>query len=81
MRMNAIRTMMQEGLNITLATDDPLMFETDLTDCYQRYFDAASFEFGAVKRIALAGVDASWLDASRKAALRREFAHAIDALR
>ena len=81
-RLDSIRGMAAAGLNITLATDDPLMFETDLADAYLRYFDVEQLHFDpdAVKRVALAGVDACWLDPPRKASLRTRFIREIDNL-
>ena len=79
-RLNAIAQMVGSGLNISLATDDPLMFETDIGDCYQRVFIAFGWGPGRARQIALAGVEASWLDAGAKQALRRDFEREISAL-
>ena len=79
-RLDSIREMAAAGLNVTLATDDPRMFETDLADAYLRYFDAEHFAPEAVKKIALAGVDSCWLDAAQKKSMRDEFTREIDGL-
>lgn len=47
------------------------MFETDLNDSFLRVCGGWLRE--RVAALALAGVDASWLDPSAKSALRRDF--------
>lgn len=79
-RVDAIQRMAQAGIAVTLATDDPQMFETDLADCYQRMFTGTGWGLERAREIALAGVDASWLDDGEKAALRRRFEQEIDGL-
>lgn len=79
-RIEAITRMADAGLAITLATDDPQMFETDLGDCYERQFIGAGWGPERARHIALASVDASWLDAGDKAALRTRFEQQIDTL-
>ncbi len=80
LRIGAIRGMLDAGIAISLATDDPLMFDTDLGECYERAFTALNWDVARVRAIALAGVDASWLDPIAKASLRVEFERDIDTL-
>lgn len=79
-RIDAIARMVDAGITVTLATDDPQMFETDLGDCYERMFLGARWGLQRARGMALAGVDASWLDAGAKAVLRHTFELEIDAL-
>ena len=79
-RLDAIGHLIAAGIPISLATDDPLMFETDLGDCYERARLAFNWDAAHIKAIALAGVDASWLDPTAKAVLRTDFEREIDAL-
>ncbi len=79
-RIGAIGQLIEAGISISLATDDPLMFDTDLGECYERAFTALGWDVARVRAIALAGVDASWLDPLAKAALRIEFEREIDLL-
>ena len=80
LRIDAIGRMSDAGIQISLATDDPLMFDTDLVDCYERACTAFNWDAARIKAVALAGVDASWLDPAAKAALRGECEREIDAL-
>jgi len=79
-RVGAIRAMLEAGLAVTLATDDPLMFETDLTDAYARVARAAGCSRERMGALARAGVEACWLDDARKARLRERFARELAAL-
>ncbi|MFN0305159.1 MAG: adenosine deaminase [Burkholderiales bacterium] len=80
LRIGAIGGMLDAGIAISLATDDPLMFATDLVDCYERACTAFGWDLARIKTIALAGVDASWLDPMAKASLRAEFTRELDTL-
>lgn len=73
-RRDAIGRMVDLGLRVTVNTDDPMMFKTDLADSYQRLF-APRPDWGAdmARRFSYAGIDASWLDDSGKRALRDRF--------
>lgn len=79
-RFGAIKAMFDAGLAITLATDDPLMFETDLADAYRRFCVGAGLAPRRAADLALASIDASWLDADRKRALRASAEAEIAAL-
>ncbi len=71
MRLGAIHAMVDAGLVVTLATDDPAMFETDIGDAYRRYtdgMDAVTARRRATE-VAIAAVRASWAGADRKRAL------------
>lgn len=79
-RLDAIRAMSERGLNIGLATDDPAMFDTTLADSYERVCIGLAWEPRRVRSLALAGVDACWLDERSRQRMRREFEVEIDAL-
>lgn len=80
-RLRAIGRMSELGMRVTLATDDPRMFETDLNDSYERCRDGLGWDADKAIAVTLAGVDACWLDPTAKAALRRHFEAEIAALR
>jgi adenosine deaminase len=79
-RLHAIGELADAGVNITLATDDPHMFETDLNDCYGRVFSGLGWGIERARQMALGSVEASWLDEGAKATMRFEFAREIDDL-
>jgi adenosine deaminase len=70
----ARRRMVDEGLRITVNTDDPLMFKTDLAHSWQLLFsESPEWGHAMARRFSLAGVEASWLDESDRRALRGRF--------
>lgn len=80
-RAASIGRMVDEGLRVTVNTDDPAMFRTDLADAYLRLF-ATRADWGApqARAFSLAGVEASWLDEGDKRRLRARFQAELDAL-
>jgi adenosine deaminase len=80
-RRASIRRMVAEGLKVTVNTDDPLMFKTDLAHSWQLLF-SESPDWGAARarEFSLAGVQASWLDETEKSRLRARFAEELAAL-
>jgi adenosine deaminase len=79
-RLDNIRGLVEAGLNVTLNTDDPEMFHTDLAESYVHVMQNLGWNVDQACKLSLAGVDASWLDKSAKCALRRSFKAEIDAL-
>ncbi|MEO5899176.1 MAG: adenosine deaminase [Ilumatobacteraceae bacterium] len=63
--------MRDAGLLVTLNTDDPGLVGLDLTAEYLLSATAFGYGWDDLVAIALAGVEASWLDAGDKAALQR----------
>jgi adenosine deaminase len=72
-RQSAIAAMMTAGLNVTLNTDDPQMFKTDIGHSYRRLFETQGWGDAHAIRLSLAGVEACWLPQPERAALRRRF--------
>ncbi|WP_137891864.1 adenosine deaminase [Ramlibacter sp. 2FC] len=79
-RLAAIERMTSAGLQVTLNTDDPAMFHTDLAHTYRHVLEGLNWGWDEAKRFSLAGVDACWLDAAAKAELRQDFLCQIAAL-
>jgi adenosine deaminase len=75
-----IRAMVEQGLNVTLNSDDPPMFETDIGREFVKSCPAMGFSPTAAAKLALNGVEAAWMDEGERRALRREFEQEIDAL-
>jgi adenine deaminase len=67
------RAMRDAGLRMTVNTDDPAMMEWDLGREYEALGAAQGFDLADLARIAVDGIDSTWLDDNDKAALRREF--------
>jgi adenosine deaminase len=72
--------MVEAGLNVTINTDDPAMFETNLGHGFTTLFDSIGWGPDMARRFSLASVEASWLDESDKSALRLAFRKEIAAL-
>ena len=79
-RVDAIKKMHDAGLMITLATDDPAMFETDIGDAYRRFFLGARLGMAEACAVALNAVHAAWVDEQSRAQLRQSFEDEIDVL-
>jgi adenosine deaminase len=58
------------GLHLTLNSDDPAFIRSNLGEEYAALARAFDFGFETMTQIALAGVEATWLSGSDKAALR-----------
>jgi adenosine deaminase len=61
------------GLRLTINTDDPAMEDLDLGIEYERVASANGWSAAEMGQLAVEGIDSTWLDASERAALRREF--------
>jgi len=63
---HAIRQMVKAGLNVTINSDDPPMFGTDLANEFVRVATEMRLSPDELKECALNGVRGSWLDESTK---------------
>ncbi|GAA1167958.1 adenosine deaminase [Streptomyces hebeiensis] len=79
-RRASIAAMIDAGLNVVLADDDPGLFPTTLTDEYRIAADDLGLGRAKLRAMTLAGVDACWLPEGEKAALRDRFVAELDAL-
>lgn len=79
-RRASIAAMIDAGLNVILADDDPGLFPTTLTDEYHIAAEELGLDRTKLRAMALAGVDACWLPDREKAALRERFLTELDAL-
>jgi adenosine deaminase len=61
------------GLLLTINTDDPAMEGIDLGLEYERVAAATHWSVDEMARLADEGIESTWLDASERAELRREF--------
>lgn len=65
--------MREAGIPVTINTDDPAMEDLDLGLEYRRVAEAYGLEGEEMRRIALEGIDSTWLDETERRELRREF--------
>lgn len=74
-----IRRMKQAGLAVTINSDDPPMFATDLGREFELAHADLGFSMKDLKTAILTSLDASWLDETTKRQWRAEWAAEIDA--
>lgn len=72
--------MMAAGLNVTLNTDDPQMFKTDVGHSYRSLCETQGWSSAQAIQLSLTGVEACWLPQPERTALRRRFAEDIAVL-
>lgn len=77
---HAIRQMEAAGLKLMVNSDDPAMFVSDLGNEYVRLHREMGLGLDTLKKMALNGIDAAWLDEATKASWRREWSEEIDTL-
>lgn len=75
------RAMREAGLLATLNTDDPAMTDLDLGKEYRSVAEALGLSFEDMARVALDGIEATWLDDDEKGRMRRDFERDIEMLR
>jgi adenosine deaminase len=79
-RQASIARMIDLGLRVTLNTDDPQMFRTDIGHTYRVLFEARGWGREPAIELALNGIEASWLGGPERASLRRQFEEEIKSL-
>ncbi|SEF00511.1 adenosine deaminase family protein [Ruania alba] len=79
-RIESIRTMLELGLPVSLHSDDPAMHGANPGEVYTFAAEVLGLGIAEVGALALAAVDATWLDDTERSALRSEFQAEIDRL-
>lgn len=74
---HSLRTLWNEGLYITINSDDPALFNTDLNNEYKILVDHFNFDLDALEKISLNALHASFLPADKKQNLDKEFNHSF----
>ncbi|MCX5516550.1 adenosine deaminase [Kaistia algarum] len=77
---HAIKQMIDAGLNVTINSDDPPMFRTDLANEFVLVARDMKLSPEQLKTCALTSIDASWLDDSVKRDWRAAWTAEIDAM-
>ena len=75
-----IRTFVEKGLSVTVNTDDPSMFETDMNNEYLQLQDKLGFSVHELFKLSLNGVDSSFLPEERKVKMHESFTKEYDRL-
>ena len=70
---HALPQMLEQGLYVTLNSDDPPMFNTTLTDDYLKSASTFGLDVGTIEQLVFNGVRASLLPATEKANMERDF--------
>ena len=65
--------LLDEGLLVTINSDDPPMFDTTLTDEYLRIVDTFNFDLERIKQFVLNGIRASLLPLDAQQSLEKNF--------
>ncbi|MBN2335500.1 adenosine deaminase, partial [Candidatus Bathyarchaeota archaeon] len=68
-----IRRFMEYGINVTVNSDDPSMFYTDMNNEYLQLHRNLGFTVEELFQISLNAVETSFLDPDSKEAIKREF--------
>jgi len=79
--VNPIKVMVEEGVNVTLGSDDPTMFHTDQGNEYIKFVNDFGFTAEQAIEVSLAALEGSWLSDSEKKTLRGEFDTELATLR
>lgn len=75
-----LRAMLEAGLLVTINTDDPALMDDDLGTEYRTVGEALGFGLDEMAQIARDGIESTWLDASDRLSLGREFDAALATL-
>lgn len=73
LREHPIRGFLDKGLSVTVSTDDPSMFNTDMNKEYLQLHRQLNFTVPELFKLSLNAVDSSFLPEEQKAKLRRSF--------
>jgi aminodeoxyfutalosine deaminase len=68
-----IRDLIDQGVYVTVNSDDPPMFNTDLVSEYQALADRLGFGRAQLEQLSLNALRASFLPSDRRAAMERDF--------
>lgn len=68
-----IRTFLERGLEVTVSTDDPSMFGTDMNNEYLQLHRMLNFTLPELFRLSLNAVDSSFLPEERRINMRESF--------
>jgi adenosine deaminase len=73
-RRASVRRMVDDGLAVTLGSDDPAMFPTTLTAEYVQARELLGFDLGTILKMARHGIEASWASPEDQCHLHQQLA-------
>ena len=79
LREHPLRELREAGVLVTINTDDPAMMELDLGEEYRRVGEAYGLSLEEMGRLAVEGIESTWLDETDCRALAAEFEDALGA--
>ena len=68
-----IREYFDKGLLVTVNSDDPALFHTDMNNEYLELHQQLGFTFEELKQVSLNGIEASFIDSDAKRGMRERF--------
>lgn len=74
-----LREIRDAGVLLTINTDDPAMMDLDLGQEYRRVGEAFGLELDDLGRVAVEGIESTWLDETDRRTLRSEFEDVLTA--
>jgi len=73
LKKHPIRVFLEKSLNVTVSTDDPSMFNTDMNNEYLQLHQHLNFTIPELFKLSLNAVDSSFLPEKRTTSLRESF--------
>ena len=77
LREHPFRSIREAGVPVTINTDDPAMEALDIGLEYRNVAEANGFDAAEMGRIAIEGIESTWLDDGERRSLRAEFEAAL----
>ena len=79
LREHPLLAIRDAGVLVTINTDDPAMMELDLGEEYRRVGEALELDLAELGRMALEGIESTWLDDSDRRSMALAFREALAA--
>jgi len=73
LKKHPIRAFLEKGLNVTVSTDDPSMFNTDMNNEYLQLHRRLNLTIPELFKLSLNAIDSSFLPEKRKIEMRESF--------
>ena len=73
MKEHPIRAFIRQGIRVSVNSDDPPMFNTEMNNEYAQLHKELGFSVDELMRISLDSIETSFLSLKRKEELRGEF--------